>query len=95
MRRNSYAAVSHLRCGTFSASFEAAIGHTWCVQHYFLQEPPGILLDHDIGIDECLSKGLCKDDPNSTLPGAGHADEDDVVHGGLRSPEFNSIGSGG
>ena len=34
MRHIPYAAVSHLRCGTFSAAFEATIGHNCCVQRY-------------------------------------------------------------
>ena len=39
LRHIPYAAVSHLRCGTFSASFEVAIGHNCCVQHDNLTIP--------------------------------------------------------
>src|SRR5208337_449252 len=46
-----------------------------------LQAPARPLLDHDVGVDEGHAQRLCEDDAHGALACAGHAGEDDVVHG--------------
>ena len=50
MRHIPYAAVSHLRCGTFSDSFDATIGHNCCVQYYIDKNMDAVIRKPDLSV---------------------------------------------